>query len=465
MKKIIDFFSNLGYKLVFFIIAIPTIFIYMPIRFVLSLLAKLVLLVMNSNKGQEQSEDKNLLQRLAYKTPYKGKNRLLKDLSTKIINRYSFVNFAKAVGMFLIGIPVLFIYVPIRFVLRIIAKLILVIIKLIRKLIGKDQLSTITDNGDLTTGEKIVRFLTYLSVKRHYRGKNKLLLKVDKKILTHSGILYVEVIAFALLLLFFAPFALVILNATKTANEIVADPMAFASNTQTFFKNLSRILTDEQIKYWGSFLNSIIITSGSLITIGVFSGMAAWVLVRTKKIYARLIFVLFLSGMVIPFQVVMLPLVRLLEVFNSSFGLPMKDTYYGVILVYIGFGAPLSVFMLHGFIKSIPMDIEEAAIIDGCSKSQLFFKIILPILKPIFVTLLVLNGLWIWNDYLLPMLVIGMTGDVRTLPLAVANLAGAYVRQWDLLLTSVLLAAIPVVILFLFAQKYIIKGMTSGAIK
>jgi raffinose/stachyose/melibiose transport system permease protein len=193
--------------------------------------------------------------------------------------------------------------------------------------------------------------------------------------------------------------------------------------------------------------------------------MAAWVLVRTKTKYSFLIFMLFVSGMVIPFQVVMLPLVRLLELMRSATGIPFKDTYHGIVLAYIGFGAPLSVFMFHGFIKSIPYEIEEAATIDGCTKPQIFFQIILPILKPIFVTLLVLNGMWIWNDYLLPVLVIGLGGNVQTLPVAVANLAGTYVREWDLILTSVLMAATPVVILFLFAQKHIIQGMTSGAIK
>jgi raffinose/stachyose/melibiose transport system permease protein len=134
-------------------------------------------------------------------------------------------------------------------------------------------------------------------------------------------------------------------------------------------------------------------------------------------------------------------------------------------MAYVGFGAPLSVFLFHGFIKSVPIDIEEAAIIDGCSKPQVFFKVVLPILKPIFVTLLVLNGMWIWNDYLLPSLVIGTQGDLQTLPMAVMFLVGSYLRQWDLILTSVLLASLPVIILFLFAQKYIIRGMTSGAIK
>jgi raffinose/stachyose/melibiose transport system permease protein len=193
--------------------------------------------------------------------------------------------------------------------------------------------------------------------------------------------------------------------------------------------------------------------------------MAAWVLVRTKKRYSIIIFMFFISGMVVPFQVVMLPLVRLLTELKNLTGIPFKKTVHGIILAYIGFGAPLSVFMFHGFIKSIPLDIEEAAIIDGCSKSQVFFKVVLPILKPIFVTMLVLNGMWIWNDYLLPSLILGIGNNVQTLPLSVAGLAGFYDKDWSLILTSVLMASIPVIILFLFAQKHIIKGMTSGAIK
>jgi raffinose/stachyose/melibiose transport system permease protein len=161
----------------------------------------------------------------------------------------------------------------------------------------------------------------------------------------------------------------------------------------------------------------------------------------------------------------MLPLVRQLQLMKDIFGIPFKDTIWGIIMAYIGFGAPLSVFLFHGFIKSVPIDVEEAAIIDGCTKPQVFFQVVLPILKPIFVTLLVLNGMWIWNDYLLPSLVIGTQGELQTLPMAVMFLAATYGKQWDLMLTSVLLAALPAVILFLFAQKYIIRGMTSGAIK
>lgn len=280
------------------------------------------------------------------------------------------------------------------------------------------------------------------------------------------SLIALEIFAAALLLVVFFPFFLVVVNAAKSISDILTNPIGFDGATfAKFFSNIKEILESSDVKYLNSFMNSAIITTLSLLAIGICSGMAAWVLVRTKTKYSALIFLLFISGMVIPFQIVMLPLVRHMENITAFTGIPLRDTYWGVVLVYIGFGSPLSIFMFHGFIKSVPLDIEEAAIIDGCSKPQVFFHIILPILKPIFVTLLVLNGMWIWNDYLLPLLAIGKNGDVRTLPLAVANLAGSYVKQWDLILTSVLLTAIPVVILFLFAQKHIISGMTSGAIK
>lgn len=279
------------------------------------------------------------------------------------------------------------------------------------------------------------------------------------------GTVILEIVTFLLLVGFAFPFYIVLINSAKSASQIFADPLGLPVTFAQIFTNIALILDNPSIRYLSSFMNSLIITTASLLAIGLFSGMAAWVLVRTKTKYSFLIFMLFVSGMVIPFQVVMLPLVRLLELLRIFSGIPFKDTYHGIVIAYIGFGAPLSVFMFHGFIKSIPYEIEEAATIDGCTKPQIFFQIILPILKPIFVTLLVLNGMWIWNDYLLPVLVIGLGGQTQTLPVAVANLAGTYVREWDLILTSVLMAATPVIILFLFAQKHIIQGMTSGAIK
>lgn len=136
-----------------------------------------------------------------------------------------------------------------------------------------------------------------------------------------------------------------------------------------------------------------------------------------------------------------------------------------MVLAYVGFGCSLSVFLYHGFIKSIPYELEEAAKIDGCNRFQTFYIIISPILRPIHATVMVLNGIWIWNDYLLPLLVLGKGNKIQTIPLAVANFAGAYVKQWDLILTAILMAMIPIIIFFLAAQKHIIKGMVAGSIK
>ena len=277
----------------------------------------------------------------------------------------------------------------------------------------------------------------------------------------------IEIISIILLILFFMPIIIVLINVGKADNNaIILDPLGFPQNYFTnFINNIERILTHRQIRYFSSFGYSLLITSLSLFAIGIFSSMAAWVLVRTKTKYSKMIFFLFLSGLVIPFQVVMLPLVRLLQDITNITGIQMKETVHGIVLTYIGFGAPLSVFMFYGFIKSVPLEIEEAAIIDGCNQRQVFFRVVLPILKPIFVTMLVLNGLWIWNDYLLPVLVLGVKNPVQTLPLSVGVLAGLYTKDWPLILTQVILAAIPLLILFLFVQKHIIKGMTSGAIK
>jgi len=140
-------------------------------------------------------------------------------------------------------------------------------------------------------------------------------------------------------------------------------------------------------------------------------------------------------------------------------------TFAGIILAYIGFGLSQSIFLFHGFTKSIPLELEEAATIDGCKPAQTFYLIIFPILRPIHATVMVLNGIWIWNDFLLPLLILGKGNSVMTIPLAVSNFAGAYVKQWDLILTAILMAMIPIVVFFLIAQKSIIKGMVAGSIK
>lgn len=277
--------------------------------------------------------------------------------------------------------------------------------------------------------------------------------------------LLTEIITITIFVLFLLPILLVVINAGKDSFSITANPLALPEDWLQIFRNMAIIWTDPNLRYGSSFFASSTITILSLLCITLVAGQAAWILVRTKTKLSRFIFFMFVAAMVIPFQIVMLPLVSWFRMIHKFVGIPLLRTYTGMILSYVGFGMSLSLFMYHGFIKGIPLELEEAATIDGCRKWQVFYRIILPLLKPITATVLVLNGIWIWNDYLLPLLVLGKGNAIQTIPLAVANYAGAYVKQWDLILTAVLLAMIPVIILFLFLQRYIIKGMVAGSIK
>jgi raffinose/stachyose/melibiose transport system permease protein len=279
------------------------------------------------------------------------------------------------------------------------------------------------------------------------------------------GKITAEVATLILFIAFLFPFFLVLINSAKTAFEVTQYPLAMPDDWGNILKNTVTIWTSDNIRYPASLYSSFVITAVSLLLLNLFSSQAAWALVRTKTKTANVIFFIFVAAMVIPFQIVMFPLLSWLRSITIFSGIRLLRTYTGMILCYIGFGVSLSVFMFHGFIKSIPLELEEAATIDGCRRHEIFYKIIFPILAPIHATVLVLNGIWIWNDYLLPLLVLGKGNAIQTLPLAVSNFAGAFVKQWDLILTAILLAMIPVIIFFLLAQKYIVKGMVAGSIK
>jgi len=280
-----------------------------------------------------------------------------------------------------------------------------------------------------------------------------------------SGLYILEALAVVLFLIVLFPFFLVLINAAKTPFEITQNPLAMPASLGNILANIVNIWTSVNVRYSSSFMSSAIITAVSLLLLNFCSAMAAWVLVRTKTRLSTGIFVLFVAAMVIPFQIVMFPLLTWFRDIYQWTGIKLLRSYTGIILAYLGFGISQSIFMFHGFIKSIPLELEEAAYIDGCTKPEIFFRIIFPILKPIQATVLVLNGIWIWNDYLLPLLVLGKGNSIMTIPLAVSNFAGAYVKQWDLIMTAILMAMIPVVIFFLIAQKSIIKGMVAGSIK
>lgn len=274
-----------------------------------------------------------------------------------------------------------------------------------------------------------------------------------------------EAVTILLFILFMVPFAMVVLNSAKTSKEIIFNAIALPSDWGQLFANVGLIFNNPTVDYPGAFVDSAIITFFSLLVIVLFSSMCAWVLVRNKAVWSTVLFMAFVAAMVIPFQVLMYPLVRWMRVLGDVFHLKLLGTIPGIVFAYLGFGCPLSVFVFHGFIKNIPYELEESATIDGCTRERTFFEIVFPLLQPIIVTVLILNGIWIWNDYLLPLLVLGSNGIVQTIPIAVTAFAGAYLKQWDLILTSTLIAMLPVIVLYLFAQRYIIKGMVEGSIK
>ena len=262
------------------------------------------------------------------------------------------------------------------------------------------------------------------------------------------------------------PFFLVLLNSMKKATDIVANPVSFVgASFGQMTENINKVVTNSNFNFWAAFGTSAVITVVSLALLALFGGMAAWVICRNKTKWSTVIYMTFIASMIIPFQVVMLALISTFRNVGNFIGIKMLQSIPGIVFAYCGFGGAMTVFILTGFIKGIPYELEEAAAIDGCSPEGTFFRIIFPLLKPVITTVTILNGMWIWNDYLLPSLMLGQNGPVKTLPVAVQAFVGSYVKQWDLILTAALLAILPMIILFIFAQKQIINGMVEGAIK
>ena len=262
------------------------------------------------------------------------------------------------------------------------------------------------------------------------------------------------------------PFYLVVLNTFKNANGIVSNPVGFGGvSFSQLMANISAVVNNSNFNFWYAFGTSVIITVLSLVLLALFGGMAAWVICRNKTKWSTAIYMVFIASMIIPFQVVMLPLISTVRDVSQFIGISMLQSIPGIVFAYCGFGGAMTVFILTGFIKGIPYELEEAAAIDGCSPEGTFFRIIFPLLTPVITTVTILNGMWIWNDYLLPSLMLGQNGKVKTLPVAVQAFVGSYVKQWDLILTAALLAIVPMIVIFLVAQKQIMNGMVEGAIK
>ena len=274
------------------------------------------------------------------------------------------------------------------------------------------------------------------------------------------------VLAIIIAIYILSPFYLVLTNTFKNANSIVANPVGLTGMSfSQFTTNLNAVVNNSNFNFWYAFATSAVITVVSLALLALFGGMAAWVICRNRSRWSTLVYMTFIASMTIPFQVVMLPLISTFRDVGKFLGISMLQSIPGIVFAYCGFGGAMTVFILTGFIKGIPYDLEEAASVDGCSPEGTFFRIIFPLLRPVIMTVTILNGMWIWNDYLLPSLMLGQSGKVKTLPVAVQSFVGSYVKQWDLILTAALLAMIPMVIIFLIGQKQIMNGMIEGAVK
>lgn len=253
------------------------------------------------------------------------------------------------------------------------------------------------------------------------------------------------------------PLFLVVQNSFKSRFYISGDPFALP-NKENFVALENYISGLSAGGFFAAFGRSLLITVVSVGLIVLCTSMAAWYLMRVRTALTKGMYYLFVFSMIVPFQMVMYTMTYLV-------GRAKLNTVLGMPFVYLGFGAGLSVFMLCGFIQGIPRELEEAATIDGCNPVQTFFLVVLPLLKPTAVTVAILNTMWIWNDYLLPYLVLGT--EKKTVPVAIQiAMQGAYgSTDYGGLMAMLVLAMIPIVVFYLFCQKYIIKGVVAGAVK
>jgi raffinose/stachyose/melibiose transport system permease protein len=259
-----------------------------------------------------------------------------------------------------------------------------------------------------------------------------------------------------LAILFLTPILLVLMNSFKGRFFISDTPFALPT-AQTFAGIKNYISGVAKTGFLPAFGYSLFITVFSVGTIVLFTSMTAWCITRVKSKLSSIIYFLLVFSMIVPFQMVMFTMSKMANIMHL-------DNPIGIIVIYLGFGAGLSVFIYSGFVKSIPHEIEEAATIDGCNPIQIFFLIVFPILKPISITVAILNTMWVWNDYLLPYLVIG--SNYKTIPIAVQYLQGGYgSRDMGAMMAMLVLAIVPIVIFYLTCQKYIIKGVVAGAVK
>ena len=285
----------------------------------------------------------------------------------------------------------------------------------------------------------------------------------------HSGVLSVVMLILSLLWIY--PLFVVLLNSFKRKAYIFKNPFGLSKTpiskgfaqwkagiSKTFVGWLNYANAIKKTDFFHTFGYSLFITVVSVALIILCCSMTAWFVVRVKDFGSNLIYVLCMFSMIVPFQMVMFTLSKLANMLKLS-------NPVGICIVYLGFGAGLAVFMFTGFVKSIPLEIEEAAMIDGCTPIQTYFQVIVPIMKPTLITVAILDAMWIWNDYLLPALVLNVN-KYKTIPIAVQYLKQSHGQvDWGAMMAVLVLAIVPIVIFYIFCKKYIIEGVMAGAVK
>lgn len=261
-----------------------------------------------------------------------------------------------------------------------------------------------------------------------------------------------------LVVVFLTPIFFVFMNSFK--GKLFISDVPFSLPTGNMFVGLENYTEGiRKTGFFSAFGWSAFITVASVVVLILFTSMTAWYITRVKSKLTSALYYGFVFSMVVPFQMIMFTMSKLADMLHLNNPL-------GMVVLYLGFGSGLSVFMFSGFVKSIPYEIEEAAMIDGCNPIQTFFSIVMPILKPTAITVAILNAMWIWNDYLLPYLVIGVATPYKTIPVAVQYLMGSYgAKDYGSLMALLVLAIIPIIVFYLSCQKYIIEGVVAGAVK
>lgn len=256
-----------------------------------------------------------------------------------------------------------------------------------------------------------------------------------------------------LAILYAFPFFLVIINSVKEKRDIRNNPLSLPENP--IWENFTEAI--RRMEYWQALGNSILITVVSIVAIVVTSSLLAYYLARTNNKFSATTFLILVASMIVPFQALMIP-------FVGFFGqLGILSSRVSLVFFYVGFGVALSTFLYHGFIKNIPFELDEAASIDGASAFTTFRKIIFPMLSPVTATVAIINALWIWNDYLLPSLVLYQ--DDRTLPLKTFVFYGSYTSDYGLAMAGLLLSMVPIIVFYFVMQRQIISGVSAGAVK